>query len=201
VWLYVQFYIDNGEKKLIEFLEGKLIKKTPSKLLVEVQGVGYGVEIPFSVFNGVGEEGETVKLYTYLYIKENIMKLYGFLREEEKEMFSRLVAISGVGPRTALGILSRLSPEEFEEILASEDFSTLSSIPGVGKKLCQKIFLELKGKYGISEEDELTQRSVEALVGLGSSVKEAKEVVRRVRRELPGITKVEEVVKEALKRL
>ncbi len=186
---------------MIEFLRGRLILKSPPRVVIEVQGVGYGVEVPFNVFTCLGKEGDEVSLYTYLYLREDQMRLYGFLRKEEREMFSRLVSVGGVGPRKALGILSRISPEEFDDLLQRDDVESLSSLPGVGKKLSQKIFLELRGKLRPLKEDELTRRCVEALMELGSTSREARELVNRVRREHPELHSEEEILREALKRL
>jgi len=191
----------NGEKPLIEFLKGILKVKKPSHLLIEVGGIGYGVEVPFSVYYELGEEGTEVKLFTHLYIRENMMQIYGFLREIERDMFVRLLSVSGIGPRTALGILSRVSPEEFEEMLKNSPES-LSHLPGIGKKMGQKIVLELAGEIApASPEDEITREAIQALVTLGVTNKEATALVRKTRKEFPNLTSLEEIIKESLRKL
>jgi len=186
---------------LIEFLKGILKAKKPSHLLLEVGGIGYGIEIPFSVYNELGQEGSEVQLFTHLYVRENVMQIYGFLRENERDMFVRLLSVSGIGPRTALGILSRVSPEEFEEMIKNSP-ETLSHLPGIGKKIGQKIVLELAGEIvSTLPEDEVTRQAAQALVTLGATSKEAKQLVRKVRQELPASASLEEIIKEALRKL
>ena len=186
---------------MIEFLRGRLVVKKPSHIIIEVNGIAYGVEIPFSVYSEIGEEGEEVKLHTYLYLRENIIQLYGFSRESQRRMFAKLLSVSGIGPRKALGILSRITPEEFEEMLIHSP-DDISSLPGIGKKMGQKIMLELKGEIiSAPPENEMAKEAVNALIRLGATGKQARELIRKVRKELPNLTSLEDTIREALKRL
>ena len=204
---------------MIAYLEGKLIEKSPTHLILEVNGVGYSINIPVSSYANIGEIGEIVKVLTYQYVREDELKLYGFSSRQERELFELLISVSGVGPRLALGILSSISVEDFQRSVLGEDLDVLIHISGVGKKTAQRLILELKEKLGkvdlgVEKGIEVKERvsvpveeAVLALVSLGYNKLDARKAVQLVMSEanlkanseteesLP----IEELIKRALK--
>ncbi len=193
---------------MIGFLRGRLVARRPPLLLIEVQGVGYEVEAPLSAFYTLPGVGEEVTLYTHLAQREDSQALYGFAREAERALFRQLIRVNGVGPRTALAILSGMSAEDFARCLACEDLKSLVAVPGIGRKTAQRLVIELKDRL----TGQLTDASVHgalglpvgtpadeaisALVGLGYSSAEATRMVDSVAGE-GGAT--EEILRRALK--
>ncbi len=197
---------------MIESIRGRLLSKQPMFVRVEVNGLGYGVRIPVSTYDRIGEVGSEVKLFTYLHVREELLQLYGFHDGCQKTLFSMLLSVAGVGPRIALGVLSALSVNEVQRALESDDVALLTSIPGVGKKTAQRIILDLKEKAppgipGDAAEGEpvpgrlLEDEAVSALVSLGSKRAEASKAVRGAVEALGRDSSLEEVVKSAIKSL
>jgi Holliday junction DNA helicase RuvA len=197
---------------LIAYIEGKLIEKSPTHLILEVNGVGYSVNIPVSTYSNVGETGQTVRVLTYQHVREDELKLFGFSTKPEKELFELLISVNGVGPKVALGILSFLSVEEFQRAVLKEDLDVLTTIAGVGKKTAQRLIVELKEKLG--KVDLGAEKGVEgakaasipafdeavlALVSLGYTKYDAKKALERVAQEVKEILPLEELIKRALK--
>jgi len=197
---------------LIAYLEGKLIEKNPTHVILEVNGVGYSVNIPVSTFSNLGETGQVVKVLTYQHVREDELKLFGFSTKPEKELFELLISVNGVGPKVALGILSFLSVEEFQRAVLKEDLDVLTSIAGIGKKTAQRLIVELKEK--LSKVDLGAERVVEgakvasipafdeavlALVSLGYTKYDAKKALERVAQEVKEVLPLEELIKRALK--
>jgi Holliday junction DNA helicase RuvA len=133
---------------LIAYLEGKLVEKNPTLLVLEVNGVGYSVNIPVSTYSNLGEVGQTVKVLTFQQVREDELKLFGFSTRPEKELFGLLISVNGVGPKVALSILSCIPVGEFQRSVLQEDLDALTSISGVGKKTAQRLIVELKEKLG-----------------------------------------------------
>jgi Holliday junction DNA helicase RuvA len=142
---------------MIAFLRGRVAVKQPNRVIVDVQGVGYDVHVPLSTFYEVGDEGAEVALRVHTHVREDALQLYGFLTELEKQLFERLIAISGIGPKVAIAVLSGIEPRELVAAVQRGDAATLTGIPGVGKKTADRIVLELK--------DRLAQVAVPALAG------------------------------------
>jgi Holliday junction DNA helicase RuvA len=197
---------------LIAYLEGKLIEKNPTHLVLEVNGVGYSVNTPVSSYTNIGEVGEIVKVLTYQYVREDELKLYGFSSRQEKALFELLISVNGVGPKVALGILSSISVEDFQRSVLREDLDVLTHISGVGKKTAQRLIVELKEKLGkvdleIEKEAELKERigapieeeAISALVSLGYNKFDARKAVQRVNSEGEESLPIEELIKKALK--
>jgi Holliday junction DNA helicase RuvA len=197
---------------LIAYLEGKLVEKSPTHVILEVNGVGYSVNIPVSTYSNLGETGQTVRVLTYQHVREDELKLFGFYTKPEKELFELLISVNGVGPKVALGILSFLSVEEFQRAVLKEDLGVLTSIAGIGKKTAQRLIVELKEK--LSKVDLGTERVVEgakvvsipafdeavlALVSLGYTKYDAKKALERVAQEVKEVLPLEELIKRALK--
>ena len=131
---------------MIGFLRGRLLSKRPNRLIVEVNGVGYDVAVPLSTFYQVGEPDSEVRLRIHTHVREDALALFGFASELELEIFERLIAISGIGPKVALGVLSGIEPVELVHAIRTNDIGRLTAIPGVGKKTAERIGLELKDR-------------------------------------------------------
>jgi Holliday junction DNA helicase RuvA len=164
---------------MIGRLTGLVAEKTPPQLLVDVGGVGYEVDVPMSTFYNLPGVGEPVTLLTHLVVREDAHFLYGFLTHEERSTFRELVKISGVGPRTALAILSGLSVAELAQAVSLQEGGRLVKVPGIGKKTAERLLLELKGKLGdaIAAPASLAGAAqgdiLQALLALGYSDREA----------------------------
>ena len=199
---------------MIDSLKGKLAYKSPTYIRVDVNGLGYGLNIPVSTYNCLGETGEEINLFTYLHVREDIMRLYGFRTEEEIKAFKLLISVSQIGPRLALGVLSSISPDEFKKAVVGDDFNKLDSVPGIGKKTAQRIIIELKEKISpVGEilstegdldeaETSLIEEGIRALISLGCSKKEALLAIKtayiNVKDKKPSL---EELIKYTLKQL
>lgn len=133
---------------MIAHLRGRLLLKHPQQAVIEAGGVGYDVTISISTFTALPAEGAEVSLHIHTHVREDTLALYGFLDRGEKKIFERLITVSGVGPKLAVGILSGLSGERLVTALRAQDHGTLTQIPGVGKKLAERLVVELKDKLG-----------------------------------------------------
>lgn len=197
---------------MIAYLEGKLVEKSPTHLILEVNGVGYSVDIPVSTYSSLGEAGQTVRVLTCQQVREDELKLYGFSTKPEKELFELLVNVNGVGPKMALSILSCIPVEEFQRSVLREDIDVLTAISGVGKKTAQRLIVELKeklSKVDLGERRESKEKetalapaldeAIMALVSLGYTKPDAKKCLERVVTEAKEILPVEELIKRALK--
>jgi Holliday junction DNA helicase RuvA len=142
---------------MISFLRGRVHDKHPNRVTVDVGGVGYEVHVPLSTFYSVGDEGEDVSLRVYTHVREDALQLYGFLTDLERQLFERLIGISGIGPKLAIVVLSGMETRELLTAVQRADVARLTTIPGIGKKTAERIVLELK--------DRLTQIVVPAATG------------------------------------
>ncbi|MBQ7039315.1 MAG: Holliday junction branch migration protein RuvA [Clostridia bacterium] len=187
------------------FISGILDSASNGIAVVDCNGVGYEINISPATINKLPAIGKSVKLYTYLHVREDAMELFGFLTAEEKEIYEILISVSGVGPKVGLAILSTLEPNSFIHAVINGDAKAVAKAPGVGPKLAQRIILELKDKfkgYGVADigvETEIqsdgANEAVEALTALGYTVSEATKAVA-------GLTgSVEQIVGQALKNL
>jgi len=169
---------------MIEFLRGKLIEKQPTRLLIEVGGVGFGVDVSLRAAESVGNSGDTVKINTWLYVKEEILELYGFADLTERQVFMKLISVSGIGPRMALRILSSTTPQQLAQLISTGDIKGLSTLKGIGKKTAEVMIATLRApmakldltngltnKPALSADGEAARDAVLALITLG--VKEA----------------------------
>jgi len=143
---------------MIAFLRGRVADKQPNRVIVDVQGVGYDVHVPLSTYYEVGDEGAEVALRVYTHVREDALQLYGFLTDLERQVFERLISISGIGPKLAIAVLSGMEPRDLVASVQRGDVARLTGIPGVGKKTAERIVLELK--------DRLTQLAIPAAVGI-----------------------------------
>ena len=190
---------------MIGRLSGLLAGKAPPQVLVDVGGVGYEVDVPMSTFFNLPGVGEKVTLLTHFVVREDAQVLFGFLTAPERDAFRELVKISGVGPRTALSVLSGLSVAELAQAVSRQDGARLVKVPGIGKKTAERLLLELKGKLGPdlalpSSAAALTDAGsdiVQALVALGYSERDAQAALKA----LPADVSVSDGIKQALKAL
>ena len=148
---------------MIASIEGILVARSGNRVVVEVGGVGFEISVPLRVAESLGEEGERVRLHTYLHVREDTLALYGFPDESERRLFQTLIGVSGVGPKLALSVLAVTSAGELARIIHEEKTKTLVSIPGIGKKTAERIVLELKDKIEI-------ERYLPAVASAGSGV-------------------------------
>lgn len=190
---------------MIGYLTGKIKDKTPTKIILDVNGVGYLVNISISTFEKIAEL-DSVSLYTYLNVKEDALDLYGFFSLEEKEMFQLLISISGVGPKLAQSILSGIQIDELQEAISNANVGRITAIPGIGKKTAERLVVELKDKIeSITFESphiksvsyNVKNDAVRALTNLGYNQKTADNAVRTVLESGKDL-QIEEVLKEAL---
>ncbi len=188
---------------MIGKLTGTLGDKNPPQVLVECHGVGYEVQVPMSTFYNLPGKGEPVSLLTHFVVREDAQVLYGFETSAEREAFRQLIKISGVGPRTALSVLSGMSVAELAQAVTLQQAARLVKVPGIGKKTAERLLLELKGKLGAdighpaSVASDAQADILQALVALGYSDKEAALSLKA----LPAAVGVSEGIKLALKAL
>lgn len=153
---------------MIALLTGKLAHKSPDFIILDVNGVGYRVQIPFSTYYALPEAASTVALHIYTHVKEDAINLYGFRTMEEKEMFQLLISISGVGPKLGNGILSNIGADELCQALVNGDLARLAAIPGIGKKTAERLVLELREK--VKKLGTFTAAPAAAKAGAGRDV-------------------------------
>lgn len=199
---------------MITFLHGKVVEALPTQVVVDVNGIGYEVLIPLSSFDQLPASGQDVKLLTQLVIREDAHTLYGFMSASERDLFRLLInSVSGIGPKTALNILSGMNPTMFRGAVANGDVKSLSQISGVGKKTAERIVVELRdkigvagaweaasAKHGLSPDDQKINDAVLALIALGFKQTEAHETVRAAQVMLGSKATVEELVRACLKK-
>ncbi len=137
---------------MIASLRGTLIAKSPTEIVLDVGGVGYGLSIPLSTFEKIGEPGSQVSLYTYMHVREDAMLLYGFFSVEERSLFKLLLTVTGIGPKVAQGILSGIPAVDLRSYLIAGNTGALTAIPGVGRKLAERLVVELREKLSKFED-------------------------------------------------
>lgn len=191
---------------MIAAVRGKIFQLSPGRVAVDTgAGVVLQLLVPVSSFQHLRQH-QDVLLHTVLKIKDEDMVIYGFLTLEEKALFEKLVAVSGIGGKTAMACVSALAPAEWQAAVAAADVAGISSIPGIGKKTAQRIILELTGKLGVEKEapeamSRLGADLVSGLVNLGYAPKSAREIVGRVLKENPGRDDFEALFKITLKKV
>lgn len=192
---------------MIAYLSGKFAYKSPTVVYVEVHGVGYEVNISLNTYTRIQDKTEG-KLFTYLQIKEDAHTLYGFFDIAEKEMFTQLISVSGVGAATARMMLSSLKPDEITNAILLNNHRMLESVKGIGKKTAERLVLELRDKIGKSSvqpvigqqnDNTLGFDALNALVALGIARPVADLAIKKVIQSEPEISKLEELIKKALK--
>ena len=195
---------------MLEYIRGHLVTKQPTLAVIDVNGLGYALKISLSTYQKLPEQDSEVELKTYLHVREDVFQFYGFFDDTERDLFTGLLGISGIGPKLAQTVLSGLSAEKLAKAIQSGDEATLSSISGIGKKTAQRLIVELKDKLksmrielageeekskqilGVSGEEVLM-----ALLSLGYSRSQAEKAISKVQQSGQSLT-VEEMIKQAL---
>tara|TARA_B100001248_G_scaffold214328_1_gene168916 strand:- start:163 stop:744 length:582 start_codon:yes stop_codon:yes gene_type:complete len=193
---------------MITHLKGKLVEKSPTNVVIEVNGIGYWVNISLTTFSQI-PDNENIKLYTHLQIKEDSHSLYGFYSKREREIFRLLISVSGVGTSTARTMLSSLDPQQVVEAISSNNVSIVQSVKGIGSKTAQRLIIELRDKilkiYDLDEtyvnsNNTTREEALSALEVLGINKKSSERLVDNIIKENQDIS-VEEIIKETLKNI
>jgi len=198
---------------MIAFLRGRVHDKQPNRVIVDVGGVGYEVHVPLSTFYEVGDLGSEVALRVHLHVREDALQLYGFLTELERQLFERLIGISGIGPKLAVVVLSGMETRDLVAAVLRADVARLTGIPGIGKKTAERIVLELKDRLaqiavpavsgaapGASGANRLRADLLSALLNLGYHRQQAEKAIDRTLTSTPDAT-FEHAVRAALREL
>jgi len=195
---------------MIDFLEGIVESLSANHVVINVNGVGYGVNITSTTYNSLKESNGRIKLYTYLQARETGVELYGFSNKEDKEVFMALISVNGIGAKSAINILSNTTPDKLRAAIAASDEKYIIKVPGLGGKKAQRIIVELKDKFSeflhagsgaaaaaFTDEDEY----MEALAKLGFQYTQAKEALREAYKAVGDRKNSELIMREAIKRL
>ncbi len=196
---------------MIAHLEGRLEYKGQDRVVIDVGGVGYDVRVPTHLYDLLPNEGERCKVFIHTYFREEDgTSLYGFTTWQDREFFKLLMTVSGIGPKVALGIMSSITASDLAEAIVVEDAKALTRVNGVGKKMAQRLILELKDKVAEMaieshikkpRGDLVSEDATSALVALGYSRQAATAAVAKAREASPGLNKVEELIKTSLRYL
>lgn len=198
---------------LIESVSGILVAKNPTLAQIQIGGITYNLSISISTFEKLPELDQPVNLLTHLHVKEDILNLFGFESTSERALFLNLNTISGIGPKSAMSILSGTTPSEFRKKIINSDVKSLTSIPGIGAKTAKRIIVELKEKFSMADDideglgfsdqsDSLVIKDAKnALKSLGYKTSQISKAFSDINKEGKSIDKLEDVIREALKRM
>jgi len=197
---------------MIDSIFGKLIKKEPTFAVVDIDGIRLKISITIATFEKLSKVGTSVELQTYLHVREDKLDLYGFYNDTERDVFLKLIGVSGIGPRSAITILSGATPKDFKQRIIAEDVKSLTVIPGIGPKTAKRIILELKEKFvgedvdiskliGAEQTSDEIKDVVQALLSLGYKRGQINESLKKLKEanELEG--SLEEIIKKALSKM
>jgi len=198
---------------LIDSIKGTLVKKNPTSVIIDIGGIRLGIPITLATFEKIPDPNHAVELLTYLHVREDIMELYGFYDDHERDVFMQLNSISGIGPRSAMNILSGTNPIEFKKKIIDSDVASLTSIPGIGTKTAKRIIVELKDKFTDqdtgSDLDFLLESSdkdkiddvTKVLISLGYKRSVINQVIKKLITKDGLDDNIEDIIKAALKLL
>lgn len=193
---------------MITHIQGRLVEKTPTEVVIDCNGIGYHINISLHTFSLL-PESENLKLFTFLQVKEDSHTLYGFVEKQERELFKLLISVSGIGANIARTMLSSLDPMQIIQAIASNDVATIQGIKGIGAKTAQRVILDLKDKVlKVNDIDDVStvsrntnkDEALSALEVLGFARKTAEKVIDKIIRDVPNAS-VEDLIKQALKNL
>ena len=195
---------------MIVIIRGKLIRKMPAEIIIETGGLGYALSISTNTYDQLPKLGDEVSLLTYFHVTENNQSLFAFSDETERELFLMLIGVSGIGPKTAIVLLSSVTPDEFKRRLIAGEVSMLTALPGIGPKTARRIIVELKDKFVKLSADDLPKEdddivpevsdAYDALLALGFKIQDIRRAISKIqdgRQELG----TEEIIKKVLARL
>jgi len=192
---------------MIEYISGKLINKTTSTIVVDLNGMGYLINCSLNCYDKLPNINSDIFILIYFHIHENNQELYGFVDETERHLFKLLIGISGIGPKTAINMLSAVPPEEFKNRLIAGEVKMLTSLPGIGPKTARRIIIELKDEFGNFNKDDMplendisSNDAFSALKNLGFDTKSITEVINTILKKNKNIN-TEEIIKKALQLL
>lgn len=198
---------------MYHYLTGRLVEKAPTAVVLDVEGVGYHIQIPLSSFKTLPEVGQSVRVLTHFVVREDSQTLYGFLTEEERHLFRLLISVSGIGPKMAITLLSGISIPQLKQAIIEGSLTVLTGVPGIGRKTAERLVVELREKIvlgdrrmempaalRISGQDQLIEDSLRALISLGYQKRVAKEAIQRAL-QTPKAEKlsVEDLIRTSLK--
>ena len=198
---------------LIESVSGILVAKNPTGVQIQIGGIVYNLSISISTFEKLPDLNQPVTLLAHLHVKEDILNLYGFEMSSERALFLNLNTISGIGPRSAMNILSGTTPNEFKQKIINSDVKSLTSIPGIGAKTAKRIIVELKEKFSISDDGDdglgfsdqsdslIAKDAKNALKSLGYKANQISKAFSDISKEGKVIDKLEDIIREALRRM
>ena len=197
---------------MIDSLKGKLLIKDPTFAVIDLNGLRLRVNISIATFEKLPSHSESVDLLTYLHVREDILDLYGFAVEEERDIFLKLINVSGIGPRSAITILSGATPADFKNRIISEDVNSLTVIPGIGPKTAKRIILELKEKFigedadvsnliGAEQSTAEIKDVVQALLSLGYKRVQIDQALKKIKAEGALEGSIEKIIKQALTKM
>lgn len=193
---------------MIAHIQGRLVEKTPTDVVIECNGVGYHINISLHTYSLI-PDGENLKLFTFLQVREDAHTLYGFIEKQERELFKLLISVSGVGANTARTMLSSLQPTQIIQAIASNDVGTIQGVKGIGAKTAQRVILDLKDKVlkvydledvSVVQNNTNKDEALSALEVLGFNRKAAEKVIDKIVKDVPNAS-VEQLIKQALKNL
>ena len=198
---------------MIDSIKGTLVKKKPTSVIIDIGGIRLGVPITLATFEKIPDPNQAVELLTYLHVREDIMELYGFYDDHERDVFMQLNSISGIGPRSAMNILSGTNPIEFKKKIIDSDVASLTSIPGIGTKTAKRIIVELKDKFTdqdtgsdldfllVSSDKDKIDDVTKVLISLGYKRSAINQVIKKLVSKDGLDENIEDIIKGALKLL
>ncbi len=198
---------------MIDSIKGTLVKKNPTSVIIDIGGIRLGIPITLATFEKIPDPNHAVELLTYLHVREDIMELYGFYDDHERDVFMQLNSISGIGPRSAMNILSGTNPIEFKKKIIDSDVASLTSIPGIGTKTAKRIIVELKDKFTdqdtgsdldfllVSGDKDKIDDVTKVLISLGYKRSAINQVIKKLVTKDGLDDNIEDIIKRALKLL
>ena len=198
---------------MIDSIKGTIVKKNPTLVIIDIGGIRLGVPITLATFEKIPDPNQAVELLTYLHVREDIMELYGFYDDHERDVFMQLNSISGIGPRSAMNILSGTNPIEFKKKIIDSDVASLTSIPGIGTKTAKRIIVELKDKFTdqetgsdldfllVSSDKDKIDDVTKVLISLGYKRSAINQVIKKLVAKDGLDENIEDIIKGALKLL
>ena len=196
------------------YIKGILVQALPASVIVEAKGIGYKIAIPASVFPKLPQIASDITLQTSFVIRENSQALYGFLSEQERDLFEALLGVSGIGPKTALSLIGHLTPNDLQHAVSNNDIQSITKVPGIGKKTAERLIIEMRDKlsssFALSSSDMASQfhadpraqkisDAMNALINLGYNQNSAQKALKKTLKDLPEDVQLAELITVALK--